>query len=228
MGWSKPKCKTPSRAKGSRRHDTSNQLGHCIMGAAANICSGARKQQRVWNRHRISRQCEGLHWKCICFPKNVYGFPKKVYGTAPGPTNSTGKSRANWGFWKNPTLSFCAVEALSQPLRRAGSSARRHWEPLPSPVPDSSSRQGLGTKAPLATAAPGMSRGAALLLPKVSTCWKREIQRHSHVSEQVSQVSLFTGLMTCSDLIQLSNGQRKLPTSKPKSLTDLPCFKAGD
>lgn len=28
----------------------SDQLGHCIMDTAANVCSDAKKQQRIWNQ----------------------------------------------------------------------------------------------------------------------------------------------------------------------------------
>lgn len=55
--------------------------------------------------------------------------------------------------------------------------------------------------------APGPSRGATLLPPKISADVGKLRFRDSPVSEQVSRVSLFTGLMTCSDLIQLFKGQ---------------------
>lgn len=48
VGWSKPEYKIPSHAKGSRP---------LYNGHSCSVRPGARKQQRVWNQHRISRQC---------------------------------------------------------------------------------------------------------------------------------------------------------------------------
>lgn len=178
------------------------------------------------NRHQISRAARDCTENVYGFPKNAYGFQKKcevwyqdqqIQQEKVTPVQHFGKIPLEFLSGLCPQPSPCGKQAALPGATLLGQEA---WE---DPAlchawreQESAASRGWGRRCHGQGSSRDIQRGESSWTVQGShapatknkhMCWKTEIQRLSPVSEQVSQVSLFTGLMTYSDLIQLFKGQ---------------------
>lgn len=190
MGWSKPKWKIPSCAKGSRGYDDFWSIRPLYNGHSCQCLLWCQKAAE--DLESIGIRSLGLLGTALkmymAFQKMHMAFRKSVkYGTR---TNKFSRKKLHqFSILEKSHLSFCPGCAPSpapvgsrQLCQEPLCWARRRGKTLPSAMPGGSRSQqpaGAGEEGAMAKAAPGtsrgvrapgLSRGATLLPPKISTC----------------------------------------------------------